>query len=146
MWRSKIIRFIIVTNESQKIATFLIELICYTAFSTSYVYTSVLHMYILKYSIYINTPRTSNSNPQKQLYFSLPWVLLPSVLSMDYFLLCLLTFLLVVSGHESGADDVPFEENYSIIYGEDRIKLLNHHKKIKISVDQYSGWSSISIL
>jgi hypothetical protein len=58
---------------------------------------------------------------------------------MDYFHLCLLTFLLVAYGHGSGADDVPFEQNYGILYEEDHTMLLNQHKEIQISLDQSSG-------
>ncbi|KAL4649975.1 hypothetical protein ACB092_01G052500 [Castanea dentata] len=59
---------------------------------------------------------------------------------MDSLVLCLLAILLVASaGDTSAAEDVPWSQNYVIMYGQEHIQLLNQEKECQISIDQFSG-------
>ncbi|KAF5446313.1 hypothetical protein F2P56_031949 [Juglans regia] len=61
---------------------------------------------------------------------------------MDLFLLiCLLVFLLAAAGQSSTAarPDVPWSQNYAILYGQDHTQSLNQGKEIQLSIDQVSG-------
>ena len=58
---------------------------------------------------------------------------------MDSLVLCLFVILLAAVGHASAAEDVPWSQNYVILYGQEHTQLLNQGKEIQISVDQSSG-------
>jgi len=59
---------------------------------------------------------------------------------MDSLVLCLFAILLVASaGDASAAEDVPWSQNYVILYGQEHIQLLNQEKECQISIDQISG-------
>ena len=59
---------------------------------------------------------------------------------MDLLVLCLFVILLVASaGDTSAAEDIPWSQNYVILYGQEHIQLLNQEKECQISIDQISG-------
>ncbi|XP_050246913.1 xyloglucan endotransglucosylase/hydrolase protein 2-like [Quercus robur] len=58
---------------------------------------------------------------------------------MDSLVLCLFVTLLAAVGHASAAEDVPWSQNYVILYGQEHTQLLNQGKEIQISMDQSSG-------
>ncbi|KAL4649976.1 hypothetical protein ACB092_01G052600 [Castanea dentata] len=58
---------------------------------------------------------------------------------MDSLVLCLFVILLAAVGHASDAEDVPWSQNYVILYGQEHTQLLNQGKEIQISMDQSSG-------
>jgi hypothetical protein len=54
-------------------------------------------------------------------------------------LLFLFTFLIAIVGHANCAPDVPWSQNYVLLYGQDHTQLLNQEREIQISLDQVSG-------
>ncbi|KAG7948940.1 hypothetical protein I3843_13G034700 [Carya illinoinensis] len=62
---------------------------------------------------------------------------------MELFLLmiCLLhdVFFLAAAGQETAAPDVPWSQNYAILFGQDHIQFLNQGTEIQLSIDQLSG-------
>ncbi|GMY36287.1 xyloglucan endotransglucosylase/hydrolase protein 2-like [Fagus crenata] len=54
-------------------------------------------------------------------------------------LLFLFAFLIATFGHARCAPDVPWSQNYVLLYGQDHTQLLNQEKEIQISLDQVSG-------
>jgi hypothetical protein len=54
-------------------------------------------------------------------------------------LLFFFAFLIATVGHASCAPDVPWSQNYVLLYGQDHTQLLNQEKEIQISLDQVSG-------
>jgi hypothetical protein len=58
---------------------------------------------------------------------------------MASLLLFLFAFLIATVGHASCAPDVPWSQNYVLLYGQDHAQLLNQEKEIQISLDQASG-------